>query len=208
MTASESEVDAVLLDLFGVVIAFDNDIVYRRLADRCADPERAMRDFDGLMAGRDVITGKLTLEDVHRRLVAAHGLTLDMAGFTDAWMEPYSWSMPGMAELIGDLAAGPARLLLLSNIDGYYWELVRSMQPELGLFDELLLSCDLGMAKPDEEIFRHACETAGSPPQRCVFVDDTAVNVDAAVRIGLHGHVFRDAPTLRAELAARGVSGV
>lgn len=208
MPTSESEVDAVLLDLFGVVIAFDNDIVYRRLADRCADPDEALRDFDGLMASRDVITGKLTLQDVHRRLVDGHGLTLDLAGFTEAWMEPYSWSMPGMAELIGDVADGPARLLLLSNIDGYYWEQVRSMQPELGRFDELLLSCDLGMAKPDEEIFRRACEVAGSPPRRCVFVDDTAANVDAAVRAGLHGHVFRDAPTLRAELATRGVPGL
>ena len=198
------EFEAVIFALFGVVIAFDNDVVYRRLADHCADPCRAVGELDGLMAERPIITGEIGLADVHRRLVEEQGLTLDLDEFTEAWLKPYSRPMPGMGELIAELTAR-YRILLLSNIDRYYWEIVQDMQPELGLFDELLLSCDLGMAKPDPEIFRRAARAAGVAPAGCVFVDDTAANVDAAREIGMSAVRFRDTASLRAELAAIGV---
>ncbi len=100
----EPDVDVFVLDLFGVVITFDNDIVYSRLARHCADPNDAVRHLDGLMAGRDVIAGRVTLPQVHRQLVDELGLALTSPEFEQAWLEPYSGPMPGMADLIGTLA--------------------------------------------------------------------------------------------------------
>jgi hypothetical protein len=39
------------------------------------------------MAGRDVIAGNLTLPQIHRQLVDAHGLALSYADFEAAWLE-------------------------------------------------------------------------------------------------------------------------
>jgi HAD superfamily hydrolase (TIGR01509 family) len=196
-------VEALVFDLFGVVAAFDNDIVYARLARHCADPDDAFRRLNGLMASRDVITGRLTLPDVHRRLVDAHGYTLGYPEFETAWLAPYSWPMPGMAGLLGALAG--RRLVLLSNVDRYYFGVVRAMQPELARFDEVRLSCDLGLAKPDPEIFREASRAAGTDPSRCFLVDDSPANVDAARALGFRTHLFRDVAGLRTELAEAGV---
>ncbi len=82
------------------------------------------------------------------------------------------------------------------------------MQPELGLFHSLLLSCDLGMANPDAEVFRHAAHVAEREPAQCLFVDDTQLNVDAARELGFRGHHFRDVPGLIEELRAVRASGV
>jgi len=100
------------------------------------------------------------------------------------------------------------RLALLSNVDRYYWEVVQSMHAELKCFDSLLLSCDLGLAKPDPEIFLHACEVTGAAPSQCYFVDDTLVNIDAAKAAGLQTHWFRGVDGLNRELAQTKAKGV
>jgi len=97
------------------------------------------------------------------------------------------------------------RLILLSNIDRYYWRVVQDRHPELEYFDAILLSCDLRMAKPDPDIFRRAAEIAGTDPPQCYFVDDMAINVAAAHDLGFHTHTFRNAPQLVATLAWTGI---
>lgn len=192
MKRTEPPIEAVIFDLFGVIIAFDNDIVPARLARHCADPADALRHLDGLMARHEIITGAVTLRQVHRRLVDANGLTLTYPQFEAAWLEPYSWPMPGMADLVKVLSENH-RLVLLSNIDHDYWQVVRATQPELKLFTELLVSCDLGYAKPESEAFLRASQAAGVHPERCLFVDDTRTNVEAARALGFQTHWFRDA---------------
>jgi HAD superfamily hydrolase (TIGR01509 family) len=201
MTQPPRLVEAVVLDLFGVVIGFDNDIVPGRLARHCADPADALARLDGLMARREIITGEVTLRQVHRRLVEAHGLALGYRAFEAAWCEPYSWPMPGMAALVEALSASQ-RLVLLSNVDHDYWQVVRAAHPELRHFEALLVSCDLGVAKPDPEAFLRASEAAGADPARCLFVDDTRANVEAAQALGFRTHWFRDVPGLRRALRA------
>ncbi len=204
---ADLDVDVIIFDLFGVIIGFDNDIVYSRLARHCADPDDASTKLDGLMAGREVITGQLTLPQIHRRLVDAHGLSLAFPDFEAAWLEPYSWPLDGMAALVERLAPH-YRLVLLSNVDGYYWQVVRNAHPELEQFTSLLLSCDLGLAKPDPEIFRRAAEVSAAPPSRCVFVDDTLVNVEAARELGFHGHHFRGYRDFVAAMRAGSIKGL
>lgn len=201
------DVDVLIFDLFGVLISFDNDIVYSRLARHCADPDAAFIGLNGLMSGRDVITGAVTLRQIHRRLIEQLGFTLDFTAFEAAWLEPYSQAMPGMADMIQSLSQR-YRLALLSNVDRYYWQVVRTMHPELRAFESLLLSCDLGLAKPDSEIFLHACRAMRTPPSSCYFVDDTLANVDAARAVGLHTHWFRTVAGLCDALQEARASGL
>lgn len=207
MRIGSSEVDVLVFDLFGVVISFDNDVVYSRLARHCADPADAFGRLNGLMASRDIITGETTLAEVHQRLVDTHGLKLSYPEFEAAWLAPYSEAMPGMAELLEKLSEH-YRLVLLSNIDQAYWEVVRGMHPELEHFESLLVSCDLGMAKPDREIFQHVCQLTGREPSQCLFVDDTALNVGAARRLGFRCHQFRGVSELYAELKRGNARGI
>jgi HAD superfamily hydrolase (TIGR01509 family) len=159
------------------------------------------------MAGREITTGQLTLQQLHRRAVDAHGLTLAYAEFEGAWLEPYSEPMPGMADLVTILSRH-YRLVLLSNVDRYYWRVVRAMHPELDAFDALLVSCDLGLAKPDPEIFLRASQVAGTDPSRCLFVDDTRGNVEAARALGFRTHWFRSVSEFRQELKRTNTKGL
>ena len=54
-----------------------------------------------------------------------------------------------------------------------------------GLFDEMIISAEVKMVKPDPRIFHLAVERLGVQPAEAIFIDDIAENVEAARREGL-----------------------
>jgi epoxide hydrolase-like predicted phosphatase len=70
------------------------------------------------------------------------------------------------------------------------------------LFDDVLLSGDVGFGKPDARIYLLAAERLGLVPEECVFVDDLAHNVLGAVRVGMVGVHHQDMATTLTELTA------
>jgi len=62
------------------------------------------------------------------------------------------------------------------------------------LFDEVVLSCEAGVAKPDRRIFELALGRLGAEPGRTLFIDDTPGHVAAAEALGVAGQVHTDSP--------------
>jgi epoxide hydrolase-like predicted phosphatase len=61
-----------------------------------------------------------------------------------------------------------------------------------GMFDAVVISGDVGLHKPQPEIYRLAAERLGVEPERCVFVDDLRENVHGAERVGMTAMLHRD----------------
>jgi len=70
------------------------------------------------------------------------------------------------------------------------------------LFDVTVISGEVGLRKPQPEIYLLAAERLGVPPGEVVFVDDLEPNVRGAARVGMVGVHHRDAATTAAELEA------
>ncbi|WP_353945268.1 HAD-IA family hydrolase [Streptomyces sp. HUAS MG91] len=68
------------------------------------------------------------------------------------------------------------------------------------LADHVVSSARLGVVKPDRKIYEIAASLAGAAFDRCLFVDDTEENVEAAVALGMTGVVYREPADLRAVL--------
>ncbi|GIH72554.1 HAD family hydrolase [Sphaerimonospora thailandensis] len=67
-------------------------------------------------------------------------------------------------------------------------------------FDEVVSSARVGVVKPDRRIYQIAAERAGADPRRCLFIDDRAENVEAAVALGMTGVLFREVADMRRAL--------
>ncbi|MEM7800693.1 MAG: HAD-IA family hydrolase [Chloroflexota bacterium] len=67
-------------------------------------------------------------------------------------------------------------------------------------FDHIVNSSDIGFFKPQPEIYQHALDQVGVPAENALFVDDKAENVDAAVQLGLNGHVYTERAPLKLKL--------
>jgi putative hydrolase of the HAD superfamily len=138
-------------------------------------------DFERLLAARLVRMdgGAVVAEGLLRRMFAA------------------SVPVPGMYDTIRALRSAGFSTSLLSNSWGCD-EYPRADFPSL--FDTVVLSGEVGMRKPEEQIFLHAAETLGLAPQDCVFIDDIEANVAAAVACGMTGVHHTETATTAAAL--------
>ena len=129
------------------------------------------------------------------RLLRVDGETVVAEGLLRR-MFAASVPVPGMYDTIRTLRAAGFSTALLSNSWGCD-EYPRADFP--GLFDTVVLSGEVGMRKPEKEIFFHAAATLGLAPAECVFIDDMAANVAAAQACGMTGVLHTEtAATARA----------
>jgi putative hydrolase of the HAD superfamily len=101
----------------------------------------------------------------------------------------------------------PYRISILSNADLTLEERLRDGLNLRHLFDDVISSAVVGMAKPDHKLYRLAAERLGLTPDECVFIDDLDRNVSAAREVGMTAVHFRvhHGDNLAAQLAELGV---
>ena len=203
-TSAPIRVECLILDLFGVIVAFDDRLVSDQIAQRCQHPLVAFEKLQDLVSDPRLIRGHTSLEVLHARLRDDFGFEASPQAFTTLWTSSYSEPMPGIRALIRELHS-QCRLVLLSNVDPHYWPTVSASVPELALFHAKVLSFERGIAKPEEAAFKAAIAMAGAPVELCYFVDDKPENVAAAARRGLAGHVFESVVGLKAQLRKSGL---
>lgn len=111
------------------------------------------------------------------------------------------------AEVVAVLAAARERMpvVLVTNATSR----LREDLDRLGgtaFVDAVVSSAEVGVAKPDPQIYLAAADQAGVPVERCLFVDDSLSNVEAARALGMSGLHFRSAQQLATalDLAAAG----
>ena len=83
---------------------------------------------------------------------------------------------------------GGATTAVLSNTNALHWETQTDAERIAAIFDRHYLSYELGLVKPDVEIFERVLADLGLPGQRVLFLDDNQLNVDAARRAGFDAH--------------------
>lgn len=123
----------------------------------------------------------------------------DIKGFMFARSEPF----PESLALMRRLAASKKYLLATLNNESRELNLHRIERFGLGeCFTAFFSSCFLGVKKPDEAIYRCALEITQRAPAECVFIDDRALNLECARRLGMQTVQFQSAPQLERELRA------
>ena len=148
-------------------------------------------------------TGRLTLDEFHQRLVArseaALGKPLDLGVYAQFLRDLGVGIHWMVVHRVRELRAeGYRTAILTNNIKewGRYWK----ESIPLELFDVVVDSCDVGLRKPDPDIFRLTCERLGVAPEAAVFLDDTRRHVESARSFGLQAILVRDPWAALAEL--------
>lgn len=194
-----SRFDALLCDLDGVLRHWDPRILL--------DLDEAYGLAPGTLAATAFSEQRLhpatTGEDTDQqwRSHIAHDLTALCGSPSAAQSMVREWSAAlgevdtEVARLLSD-ARAHIPVVLVSNATTRLEEDL----DQLGLtdcVDDVVNSARVGVAKPDERIYRHAAERAGVAVTRCLFVDDLIENVAAARSLGMAGLHFQHAGQLR-----------
>ncbi|MEU8540513.1 HAD family phosphatase [Streptomyces sp. NPDC048717] len=96
---------------------------------------------------------------------------------------------PAMTGLLRALRGAGLKVALLSNSWGHTYD----RRGWDGLFDTVVISCEVGLRKPEPEIFRHTARLLDCPLGGCVLVDDLGRNIRAARELGMAG-IHHSAP--------------
>ena len=107
-------------------------------------------------------------------------------------------AMPDSTEIVRDLRAAGVPMVGLTNwSDELYYGYAAGRFEVLDLLDDVVVSGEVKVAKPDPRAYEIAAERIGHPLDRLVFVDDNARNIEAAATLGMDAILFTGAAGLR-----------
>jgi putative hydrolase of the HAD superfamily len=133
-----------------------------------------------------------------QRLRTKGGATVDAAGLLTRMFAGFRRE-PTMAELVRAARRSGVRTALVSNS----WGTASYPREDFDeLFDAVVISGDVGLRKPEPEIYRYAARQLDVAPEECVFVDDLAINVKGAEAVGMRGVHHTDVAVTVATLKA------
>lgn len=199
---------AVLFDCDGVLQRPANDWAGEigRLAG--LEGERLSDLLDVIStAEQPILDGSRPFLDVLQEVVRREGLDLDPAELIQVWQ--HLVVDPAMLDAARDLESHGVEVALGTN---QHRERAAYMRAALGydsIFEPMIISSEIGVAKPDPRFFEVAVEQIGVPAGQVLFVDDVLANVEGARSVGLLAeHFAKDAgrPELDRILALHGLA--
>jgi len=186
-------IKAVIFDCFGVLVGDGLEIICQEL--ETTDPEARKYIAETIRLSN---RGLIDPEESNRRI--AEWLGLSLQGWRARINQGEVRNEDALA-LVRSLR-GTHKTALLSNI-GKGSLARRFDDAELDeLFDVVVPSAEVGMMKPDAEIYTYTADQLGVTPQECVFIDDREGYVDAAKQVGMQAIWFRSAAQTKQELEA------
>lgn len=120
--------------------------------------------------------------------------------FNEQWCAIWREDVKGMTQLIHDMSQ-KIPVYGLSNSNEIHAEQCISTKPQLQKMNKIFLSHELGLAKPDVEIYKVVLTEIKCDPEQVYFFDDLDANVQAARQLGIQAYVFESAEQIRELLA-------
>lgn len=200
-----SPIKAVLFDMDGVIRHWDA-VGARRGEEAAGLPEGAIEaiaytipEFTATQVG--TVTARQWADAVGRALVEKYGPGAAVAAeHYFAYAGRIDQEMVSLVAEVRDHAT----VALLSNATDQLREHLAHHEL-VDAFDVVFCSAEIGIAKPDTAIFRHAAEVLGVRTGDCYFTDDRPENVEGARAAGLHADVFTGRDALVERLRALGL---
>lgn len=194
--------EAVILDYGRVLCLPPAEESVRRAADVLGiGPERFLELYQ--CDRNDYDRGKTTPAEYWEKFAARAGLSVSEEQIEKLRQRDVAMWV-GVNQPLVDWAAALRRarfkMAILSNMHKDMARYVRQNFRWLSHFDSQVLSCELGLLKPEPEIYSHALRGLGTAPNQTLFIDDSEANIAAARRLGIAAICYESMPQLRADL--------
>lgn len=192
-------IKALLWDFSGVLLVPKKNLGYEYIARMLGLSTQALiRYFDGEMNSQ-VDLGKITSEDFYRTLFKEQDLDQTMSSqFYDLYVRAFELNAP-ILSMIRSLRKN-FKIGLLSNYSDRLRPLLEEHFRIADLFDDIVISCEVQLLKPDARIYHTALTRLDVQPAESIFVDDRIENVMGAEQVGLHAVHYQTCRQVISEL--------
>lgn len=146
----------------------------------------------------DWTKGKLTEKEFWEKMTTDLGVAMpkEKSLWLESFLRAYK-EKEDVFSLVKKLKKHNIKTALLSNTEIPIMNFLRAQWKE---FDVSVYSCEVGMMKPDAEIYQYALKELHLKPEEVIFIDDKQSNVDGAKAVGMHGIIFFSSDSLQKQL--------
>jgi 2-haloacid dehalogenase len=195
----------VVFDVGNVLVRWDPRLLYRELIPDEAKLDWFMQNVCTAAWNIEQDRGR-SWEDAVALLVADHPeWEAEIKAFDERWHE----TIPGVVEdsvaVLDELKRRGDKVYAITNFSREKWAECLIRFPFLQSFDGVVVSAHERLIKPDPAIYQVLLERYGLVAGDCIFIDDSARNIESAQAIGMQGVHFVEPIDLRAQLRAAGV---
>jgi 2-haloacid dehalogenase len=201
-----ADIRHIVFDIGKVLIHYDPNLPYSRIIP---DAEERQWFF------ANVCTHDWNLEqDRGREWAQAEALLIaqfparetQIRAFRQHWAEMVPHAYDGSVAIMTGLIESGQDVTMLTNFAADTFSEARQMYPFLNIPRGVTVSGEIGLIKPDVEIYDKHARDFGLEPAHTVFIDDSYPNVEGARAAGWQAVHFTGAETLKADLVALGVA--
>ena len=134
-------------------------------------------------------------------------LRLSYDSFEPIWNDIFFLSAKNRSVfgLVNNLRAN-YKTAMLSNINILHYEYLKKNFPVFGVFDKIFLSFQMGLVKPDKEIYNLVIQGLGVSSSEIFYTDDRPELVQSAKSLGIQGYVFTNFGQLINDLKDNGIN--
>ena len=197
---SSIELEAAIFD-YGGVMSFSPLWRVNLLADQMQVPKEIFTQtiFGGAHSDRDnpwheAECGRQPLDtsfaEKMQKKLTPYGATFDLDFFLPWVSEAENDPDPAMVEVAKELRHAGYGLALLTNAVKEFRPVIEKTVPIYDLFDVIIDSSEVGMRKPDKEIYDLTSQKLGVENSQCLMIDDLIANVQGAENAGMKGLLF------------------
>ena len=194
-------IDAVIFDIGNVLIEWQPERFYDAAIG--ADRRRTLFETVDLHGMNDGVDRGDNFHAAVEATARAHpDLHDEIMMWHDNWAQMASPEIPHSVRLLRSLRAAGVPVFALSNFGIQTFALAETIYPFLTEFDRRYISGQMGVIKPEAEIYHRVEVDCGVDPARLLFTDDRADNIAAAEARGWQVHLFEGSQGLADRLVA------
>ncbi len=201
---ADRAIEVVLFDMGGVLVKLGN------LDEELGVHNMTSQEFwDRWLtspAVRSLERGDADVDGFADALVVEFGLDMERSEVIDRFTGVPRGLFPGAVELVRSVPDA-VRTGVLSNTNKVHWETQPDNEIMRALFQHNFVSYQIGLMKPDREIYDHVIDELGTEPATILFIDDNQMNVDGARAAGMRSEVAKGPEQASAVLAGYGLAG-
>lgn len=198
--------DLLLFDLGGVFVHWDGITPLLKHSRKKLTAEDARRFWLESPWVRKFETGSCSPEAFARGVIEELDFDMAVEEFVPEFISWDRGPLPGAVALLEELSS-IEDLGCLSNNNELHWNRLKEDRGFERFFKHCYISHEIGLIKPDREIFDYVCADSGYRPEQILFMDDNPECVEGARRVGLEACQVQGPEQVRSALERFGILG-
>ncbi len=195
-----SSIDTVLFDLGGVLVDWNPRHLFRKIFDDEDQMEWFLEHVCTPAWNEHQDSGR-SIADANAEAIAQHpDHAENIRAYYARFDETLRGTIDGTPDILAAVKASGTRVFALTNWSAETFPIARRRFSFLALFEDILVSGEEGVKKPDPQIFHLTARRFDLQPAATLFIDDSHANIQVARSLGFHTHHFSAASELRRHL--------